>query len=180
MYDTREKTLYTDIDFDKITYIKYLNKLIVINPNLRNLNTDDYYLYYDSDVDRYLLLKYKYTYPKKVNTASFETSKGVEIFNHSIIFIFSIIKDFKRKEDITSYTIRMSGFTDVIDDRNYIYDIPLVNELFHNDNYILSHTNYRLCGNLSDTIDSFNITWESYINPCVVKMGYYDKHHKEK
>lgn len=169
-----------EIKFKELTYIKYLNKLIVYDLDYKDLNYNDYYVYKDNKEKRKILLQYKYTYPQATNPVKVNFSKGVKIDNHSTIFIFAIVKDFKIDEDIPRYKIVLNGFRDVIDDRKYVYDIPLVNEIHHNDNFIISNTNTRVCGKVGETIDDIIINYETFRNPCVSTLGYYDKHHKEK
>lgn len=169
-----------EIKFKELTYIKYLNKLIAYDLDYKKLKYNEYYIYKDINENRKILLQYKYTYPSKTDVKEVDFRRGVDTDEHSTIFIFAIVKDFLLDEEITKYKIVLNGFRDVIDDRKYVYDIPLVNELWHNDNFIISNTNTRVCAKVGDTIDQIGINYETFRQPCVNTLGYYDKHHKDK
>lgn len=171
------------IDFEEYTYIRYLNKLFVYDLEVKDLRTDTYYLFNNDKIKRKVLLQYRYCYPAKDDDlTTYDPIKGLEPSDRTTYYVFSIVKDYPLDEEITKVNLVLDGFRDVIDDRNYFYSLPLVNEVFHDDNFIISMTNVRVCGSLGSDIDSFNITWEQFYNPCSLHFAtsFKDKHHFRK
>lgn len=90
------------------------------------------------------------------------------------MYEFHFLNAFDYENELLEKTV-LHGFRDVVNDNRYVDKIPLVNEIIHHDNGIISHSQVTLKHYLNEDVnkwDEFKITHETDINPffSVCKM----------
>lgn len=164
-----EKNLITSLT--PIAYIDYLNRIFAINLDPRYLAIDKLY-YFKNNFDhifpyswnnKYLLVRLEkvFTSANSILTGDkWIPQSGGDVSEYTTIYYFNVMGVYDTEELCISESV-LHGFRDVINDNNYYAKTPLINEIFHWDNGILSHSKVSVNFELNPDCNlwyKFNIT----------------------
>lgn len=180
-----------------IAYIDYLNKMCAINlpitrpivGNLYYFKNETEYIFPKAWKNKFLLVRLYSVYPSANDDLGnpWKPKQGEEITEYTVTYWFYVIglyddeNVFYDKNGVLSHAPVLHGFRNVIDDNNYYSSIPLINEIIHRDNGIISHLDVSVTYELNKNPDlwcDFKLIYAAEINPDINNIKILDDHHK--
>lgn len=187
-YPSRWREVRTNLDdlaeVNVIYYADYLNKMLLTFNNSQVSDEGIYIgaqpalniggLYYFKNVfpyrlpsdwnNRIILCRLYRVYPSDLSNEDegiWLSLTGGEVTQFTALYWCYIEGVFDYESEVLNYS-KLSKFKNVVDDNKYFDKIPLINEITHWDNGIVSHVTYRVDAATSgepDEWDSITIQW---------------------
>lgn len=170
-------------NYSPIAYIDYLNRVVLSGCGKIECGKLYYFKNTSKNIfpstmkNKYLLLRLDNVFPSSLDIL--DTNRGVNVTDFSSVYYFHIIGVYDNEEKLLSNS-RLHGFRKNIDDNKYFSAIPLINEITHLDNYIITNSKLTMGFETSVLVnawDDFEITHKTEIDKNFEVENSYDKHH---
>lgn len=183
-----------------VAYIDYLNKMIAINLPIKKPEVGRLYYFKNekehifprSWYNKFILVRLYAMYPSGEDDLGnpWIPVHGETITQYTVNYWFYVLNVYDDesvfyKNGVMTHVPYLKGFRDVVNDNNYYAKMPLINEVTHWDNGIVSNSkvtvDYKLAENPDNWFD-FKLTHETNTDKTfsIVKMLNEDHEHPER